>query len=67
MNEQELNTIMGVITDPIKNVYKIRNRKDSEEIQRIVRIFKINEEQKIRHRMFSIKNLATFKLVLSNN
>ena len=67
MNEQELNTIMGVITDPIKNVYKIRNRKDSEEIQRIVRILKINEEQKIRHRMFSIKNLATFKLVLSNN
>ena len=67
MNEQELNTIMGVITAPIKNVYKIRNRKDSEEIQRIVRIFKINEEQKIRHRMFSIKNLATFKLVLSNN
>ena len=67
MNEQELNTIMGVITDPIKNVYKIRTRKDSEEIQRIVRIFKINEEQKIRHRMFSIKNLATFKLVLSNN
>lgn len=67
MNEQELNTIMGVITDPIKNVYKIRNRKDSEEIQRIVRIFKINEDQKIRHRMFSIKNLATFKLVLSNN
>lgn len=67
MNEKELNTIMGVITDPIKNVYKVKSRKELEEIQRIVRIFKINEEQKIKHRMFSIKNLATFKLVLSNN
>lgn len=67
MTEQELNTIMGVVSDPIRNVYKLGGRKEIEEIQRIVRIFKINEEQKIRHRMFSIKNLATLKLVLSNN
>ncbi len=67
MKEQELNTIMGVISDPIHNVYKTNGRKEIEEIQRIIRIFKINEEQKIKHRMLSIKNLATFKLVLSNN
>lgn len=67
MKEQELNTIMGVISDPIHNVYKLNGRKDIEEIQRIIRIFKINEEQRIKHRMLSIKNLATFKLVLSNN
>ncbi len=67
MQEHELNTIMGVISDPIHNVYKLNSRKDIEEIQRMVRIFKINEEQKIKHKMFSIKNLATFKLVLSNN
>ena len=67
MKEQELNTIMGVISDPIHNVYKTSNRKEIEEIQRIIRIFKINEEQKIKHRMLSIKNLAAFKLVLSNN
>ncbi len=67
MKEAELNTIMGVITDPIQNVYKINNRKDIEEIQRIIRIFKINEQQKIKHKLLSIKNLATLKLVLSNN
>jgi len=67
MKEQELNTIMGVISDPVHNVYKLNGRKDIEEIQRIIRIFKINEEQRIKHRMFSIKNLATLKLVLSNN
>ena len=32
MKEQELNTMMSVVSDPICNVYKIRNRKDLEEI-----------------------------------
>ena len=67
MKENELNTIMGVISDPIKNVYKISSHKDLEEIQRIVRIFKISQSQEIKHRLLSIKNLATFKLVMSNN
>ena len=39
MKEQELNTLMSVVSDPIKNVYKIESRKDLEEIQRIIRIF----------------------------
>ena len=67
MNEQDLNTMMSVVSDPINNVYKICNRKDLEEILRIVRILGIAKEQKIKHAMLSIKNLATFKLVLSNN
>jgi len=67
MKEQDLNTMMSVVSDPICNVYKIRNRKDLEEIQRIIRIFNISEEQHNKHTMLSIKNLATFKLVLSNN
>lgn len=67
MNEKEINTLMGVTTDPIKNVYRIDNRKDLDEIQRIVRIFQISGSQEIKHRLFSIKNLATLKLVLSNN
>ena len=67
MKEQELNTKMSVVSDPICNVYNIRNRKDLEEIQRIIRIFNISEEQHNKHTMLSIKNLATFKLVLSNN
>ena len=37
MKEQELNTLMSVVSDPIKNVYKIESRKDLEEIQRIIR------------------------------
>jgi hypothetical protein len=67
MKEQELNTMMSVVSDPIENVYKIESRKDLEEIQRIIRIFNIADEQHNKHTMLSIKNLATFKLVLSNN
>ena len=32
MNEKELNTMMSVVSDPIKNVYKIESRKDLEEL-----------------------------------
>lgn len=67
MQEQELNTIMDVVSDPIKNVYDISSYKNVSEIQRIIRIFKINEEQNLKTKMFVIKNLATFNLVLSNN
>ena len=67
MKEQELNAAMSVITDPVKNVYKLETRQDIEEIQRIIRIFNISNEQQNKHRMLSIKNLATLRLVLSNN
>ena len=67
MREDELNAIMSVIPDPICNVYKLDSRKNVEEIQRICRIFAISEQQANKHKMLSIKNLATFRLVLSNN
>lgn len=67
MQEHELNTIMDVVSDPIKNVYDISSYKNVAEIQRMIRIFKINEEQNMQTKMFAIKNLATFNLVLSNN
>lgn len=67
MKEQELNAMMSVVSDPICNVYKFNSRKDIEEIQRMVRIFNITESQNIKHKMLSIKNMATMKLVLSNN
>jgi len=67
MKEAELNATMSVIADPIENVYRINSRKDLEEIQRICRIFTIAEKQANKHKMLSIKNLATFRLVLSNN
>jgi len=67
MKEQELNTLMSVVSDPICNVYSLNSRKDIEEVQRIVRIFNISENQHNKHKMLSIKNMATLKLVLSNN
>ena len=67
MNEHELNTVLAVVSDPINNVYDLSSRKNLAEIQRIIRIFQINEEQNVKNKMFAIKNLATFKLVLSNN
>ena len=67
MNEQQLNTVLGTISEPVKNKYILASRKEVQEIQRIIRIFNITEEQKIKHRMLSIKNLATMKVVFSNN
>lgn len=67
MTEEELNTLMSVVSDPICNVYHTDTRKEVEEIQRMIRIFNISAAQKNKHRMLSIKNLATFKLMLSNN
>lgn len=67
MNEKELNTIMSVVTDPIKNVYKIETRKDLEEISRIIRIFDMAHEQHYKHTMFSVRSLLALKLVMSNN
>lgn len=67
MQERELNAMLGIIPDPEKNVYDISNWKNVNEIQRMIRIFKINEEQHNKHLMLSIKNIATFRLVLSNN
>ncbi len=67
MNEEQLNVVLGTIAEPIKNVYRLSSRKQIDEIQRIMRIFAINEEQKNKHKMLSIKNLATMKVVFSNN
>ncbi len=67
MNEEQLSVVLGTISEPVKNVFKLKSRKEKDEIQRIVRIFNINEEQKIKHKMLAIKNLATMKVVYSNN
>lgn len=67
MNERELNILTGVISDPEENVYDTSEFKNRLEIERIINIFRLNEEQKIKNPIFAIKNLATFKLVLSNN
>ncbi len=67
MKESELNAMMSVVADPIENVYKINSQKDIDEIQRIIRIFEISRAQRNKHKMLSIKNLATLKIVLSNN
>ncbi|MBR2526502.1 hypothetical protein IKE67_08575 [bacterium] len=67
MKEQELNTIMSVVTDPINNVYRVNSFAEAEEIRRMCRIFEISNSQQNKHKMLSIKNMATLKLVLSNN
>ena len=67
MREDELNAAISVIPDPVSNVYRLDSRKNIEEIQRICRIFAISDAQSNKHKMLSIKNLATFRLVLSNN
>ena len=67
MKEHELNALVGVVSDPIKCAYDIKNPKNVREIERIIRIFKINKEQDIKHKVLSAKNLVAFRMVLSNN
>ncbi|MBQ2644132.1 hypothetical protein IJG14_00990 [bacterium] len=67
MNETQLLATMGVIADPEKNVYDLSSWKNKQEIERIIRIMNIAHSQKYEHKMLSIKKLATFKLVMSNN
>ncbi len=67
MNELQLNAVLGTTTEPLRNRYDLSTRKQREEIQRIVRIFLINDEQKNKHKMLAIKNLATMRIVFSNN
>ena len=67
MKEQELNTMMSVVADPINNVYRVNNFAEAEEVRRMCRIFEISNAQHTKHKMLSIKNMATLKLVLSNN
>ena len=67
MKEQELYAMISVVADPIENVYKLETQKDIDEIQRMIRIFEISKAQKNKHKMLSIKNLATIRIVLSNN
>ena len=67
MREFELNTIMGVIADPIKSAINIKDRKLVNDVERIVRIMEISKKQANKHRLLSLRNMATMHLVLSNN
>ncbi|MGN0193412.1 MAG: hypothetical protein ACI4CY_07820 [Candidatus Gastranaerophilaceae bacterium] len=67
MNEKEMSTLTGIIADPEKNVYSLATYRDKYEIDRIIRIFRLAEKQRIYHKMLSIRKLATFRLVMSNN
>ena len=67
MREFELNTIMGVVSDPIKSALNIGDKKLVSDVERIVRIMEISKLQANKHRLLSLKNMATMHLVLSNN
>ncbi|MBQ4122526.1 hypothetical protein IJD44_02210 [bacterium] len=67
MNEEQLCGVFGTHSEPINNVYKLSSRKQVDEIQRIIRIFNINQQQDNKHRMLALKNLATMKVMFSNN
>ena len=67
MKEQELNTMLSVIADPIENVYKINSYADAEEIRRMCRIFSLSKSQNNTHKMFAIRSMASLKVVLSKN
>ena len=67
MNEEQLSLVLGTTSEPVNNVYRLNSFKEINEIQRLIRIFNINNEQKNKHKMLAIKNLATMRVVYSNN
>ena len=67
MRELELNTIMGVIADPERSMLNIHDKKLVADLERLVKIMEINKAQDNKHRLLAIKNMATMKLLLSNN
>jgi hypothetical protein len=67
MREHDLNRMMSTVSDPICNVYKIESKKDSDEIQRMMRIFAIANEQRSATKAFAIRTIIPLKVVLSNN
>lgn len=67
MNERTINTLFGLVSDPIKNAYDIKDRKHLAEIERIVRIFNISNEQKEMSGKISARGLVAFKMLVSNN
>ena len=67
MKEQELNTMLSVVADPIENVCKINSYADAEEIRRMCRIFSLSKSQNNTHKMFAIRSMASLKVVLSKN
>ncbi len=67
MNEKTINALFGIVADPIKNAYIISDRKQLDEIQRIIRIFNISNEQKSLSGVISARGLVAFKMLVSNN
>ena len=67
MNEKELSTLTGIVADPENNVYSLLSRKNRENLSEIIRIFKLTAKERYSHKMFAIRKLATFRLVMSNN
>lgn len=67
MNERTINTLFGLVSDPIKNAYNTKDKKQLAEIERIVRIFNIAEDQKEITGEISARGLVAFKMLASNN
>lgn len=67
MREFELNTIMGVIADPVKSAIDLNDKKLVADVERLVRVLELNKEQSNKHRLLSLRNMASMHLVLSNN
>ena len=67
MREFELNTIMGVIADPVKSAIDLNDKKLVADVERLVRVLELYKEQSNKHRLLSLRNMASMHLVLSNN
>lgn len=67
MNERTLNALFNVVTEPIKNVYNIENKKNLAEIKHIIKVFNIAKEQKAIAGSISARGLVAFKMLVSNN
>jgi len=67
MNERTINALFDIVSEPIKNVYDINDKKNLAELQRIIHVFNVAQEQKAMSGVLSARGLVAFKMLVSNN
>ena len=67
MTEVELNALVNICPERVRNVYAINTLKSRDEIRRIAKIFNIANEQKKSSRSLSARGLVAFREILISN
>ena len=67
MQEHQIEVSLGIKVEPVENVYRANDFKSLNEINRIIRIFEINNSQNMKHKVFALEMLSSLKALASIN